>query len=137
MNRHEIRSRLDGRLLHVVLRGNDIEHGRADVSAPREALQLSAIGAAKWTRYNRHRHIPKAAPAEHITQETWIVVRGRVAVDHYDLDGALIGSSTLEAGDCTITYEGGHGYLIMADDTRVYEVKSGPYGGKEKDKVVF
>jgi len=137
MNRHEIRSRVDGRLLHVVLRVKDFPRGRADISAPEEPLQLSVISTPSSTVYRAHKHIPKTAPSKHVTQETWIVVKGSVAVDYYDVNDHILTSEILEAGDCTITYAGGHGYQILTDETCVYEVKSGPYHGSSATDKVF
>jgi len=34
-----------------------------------------------------------------------------------------------------MTFFGGHNYLIMQDDTLVYEFKTGPYTGQQNDKV--
>lgn len=137
MTRHEFRG-ADGKLLHVILRANEIEPGRADISDPGEALQLAAISAAPGTNFRAHRHIPKAAPAEHVTQEAWVILNGAVTVYYYDLEGQYLGGGLLRAGDCSITYAGGHGYRIRDEGTKVYEFKTGPYGGDTTvDKVYF
>ena len=34
----------------------------------------------------------------------------------------------------SFTLQGGHNYLILEDDTLVYEFKTGPYEGQEFDK---
>lgn len=133
----EFRSNVDGRLLHVWIRAVSLPAGRFDISDPVEPLQISVIAAPAGTEYAAHRHISKPTPSEHVTQETWIVVRGRVEVRYFDIDGEPLGTAELEAGDCTITYRGGHGYRILTDDARVYEVKSGPYLGHDKDKVAL
>jgi len=41
----------------------------------------------------------------------------------------------LKAGDASFTLGGGHNYLILEDDTIVYEYKTGPYEGQKNDKV--
>ena len=33
----------------------------------------------------------------------------------------------IKQGDCSMTFEGGHTYTILEDDTVVYEYKTGPY----------
>jgi hypothetical protein len=71
----------------------------------------------------------------YIPQESWVVIRGMVQVEMYDLDNTLLHTDVLEPGDISVTLEGGHNYLIMADDTLVYEYKTGPYKGQEKDKT--
>jgi hypothetical protein len=34
-----------------------------------------------------------------------------------------------------MTFRGGHNYLILEEDTIVYEYKTGPYMGQQLDKV--
>ena len=41
----------------------------------------------------------------------------------------------IKQGDCSMTFEGGHTYTILEDDTVVYEYKTGPYQGQKMDKV--
>ena len=53
----------------------------------------------------------------------------------YDIDGTLLTTSDLLPGDASMTFQGGHNYLILEDDTVVYEYKTGPYQGQELDKV--
>ena len=62
-------------------------------------------------------------------------MRGSILVTYYDTDGTLLEKVTLNTGDISFTLEGGHTYEIMEDDTLVYEYKTGPYEGQEKDKV--
>jgi hypothetical protein len=53
----------------------------------------------------------------------------------YDTDGSLLQTSVLNPGDASMTFQGGHNYLILKDDTVVYEYKTGPYQGQALDKV--
>ena len=41
----------------------------------------------------------------------------------------------IKQGDCSMTFEGGHTYTILEDDTVVYEYKTGPYHAQKMDKV--
>ena len=52
----------------------------------------------------------------------------------YDLDDTVIDEVVLFPGDASFTLEGGHNYLILEDDTLIYEYKTGPYKGQENDK---
>ena len=70
-----------------------------------------------------------------IAQESWVVVKGSVECHFYDIDGTLLEKPILEVGDCSVTLAGGHTYLILEDDTVVYEYKTGPYKGQKMDKV--
>jgi hypothetical protein len=53
----------------------------------------------------------------------------------YDLDDTIIDQIILYPGDCSMTFAGGHNYVIQEDNTIVYEYKTGPYKGIENDKV--
>ena len=52
----------------------------------------------------------------------------------YDLDDSIISQPILNVGDISVTFQGGHTYEILEDDTIVYEYKTGPYKGQENDK---
>ena len=45
-----------------------------------------------------------------------------------------ISDEIIKRGDCSMTFEGGHTYSILEDDTVVYEYKTGPYFGQILDK---
>jgi hypothetical protein len=47
----------------------------------------------------------------------------------------VITEEILEPGDISLTLHGGHNYVALEEDTLVYEFKTGPYLGQEKDKV--
>ena len=85
--------------------------------------------------FKAHQHIWREGEEKIIPQETWIVISGIVECFYYDLDGKFLETEILTDGDCSITFEGGHNYLIRTDNTIVYEVKSARYYGQEKDKV--
>lgn len=135
----EIFSKVEcGILLHVVLRASDFATGvRENVGAPAEALQVSMIGGRQGTSWRAHKHLPKPCPAEHVTQESWVVIAGGVEAVYYDLDDSELRRVALFAGDCSITYRGGHGYRVLPGSVgaHVYEFKTGPYFGQETDKV--
>ena len=43
----------------------------------------------------------------------------------------------MTSGDCIAIFNGGHSLKCLTDDTILYEIKTGPYFGAEKDKVYF
>ena len=53
----------------------------------------------------------------------------------YDLDDNVLIKETLEPGEASFTLEGGHNYLVLEENTIVYEYKTGPYEGQALDKV--
>jgi hypothetical protein len=69
-----------------------------------------------------------------IAQESWIVIKGSVKCIFYDVDDTIIAEPILYPGDASFTLGVGHNYLILEDNTIVYEYKTGPYEGQELDK---
>jgi len=121
--------------LHTVHRLNEIV-GRTEVAEEHQFLQLATLQMDKGKTFRPHQHIWKPTPVDSIiAQESWVIIKGSVEVSFYDIDGVLLEKQVLMPGDCSMTFEGGHNYLILEDDTVVYEYKTGPYQGQELDKV--
>lgn len=124
-----------GTLLHMIGRCAEVTPNRADNSTPSEQfLQVSAFSMSKDKTFKPHKHITQVRTTD-IAQESWIVVKGSVEAILYDLDDTIIERVVLTPGDCSITFRGGHNYKSLEEDTLVYEYKTGPYQGQEKDKV--
>jgi hypothetical protein len=122
-------------LLHQINRLEEITEGRRDLSETKEFLQMSTLNLKNQKTFYPHKHIWKDGEKSVIAQESWIVIKGKVRCHFYDIDGTFIEWETLNPGDCSMTFQGGHNYTIEEDGTLVYEVKTGPYFGVEKDKV--
>ena len=107
---------------------------RINISPESESLQVAHIKLNKNQTFKAHKHIkfdrnmPRA-------QESWVVMKGRVKIYYYDLNDDLLTTREMVEGDCTITYMGGHNYEALEENTTVYEFKTGPYLGLEKDKT--
>lgn len=120
-------------LLHIIYRLSEV-NGRTNIAPDEEFLQLASIKMMKDQTFKAHKHI-KLEKVTDIAQESWVVIKGSVKCIFYDLDDTIIAEPVLFPGDCSMTFRGGHNYLILEDDTIVYEYKTGPYYGQEKDKV--
>ena len=126
----------DGQHLHTIIRGADIKAGREDVSSTDQFLQLALLKLPQGKTFKPHRHRWETAKAQYIIpQESWVVISGNVEVTLYDLDNTVLHVDVLTPGDISITYEGGHNYEILSEDSLVYEFKTGPYYGQEIDKT--
>ena len=122
------------KLLHFVHRLEDFS-GRQEIIEPDEVLQLASLEAPADNKYRAHKHIPKHVGLQSITaQESWVVLRGSVLANFFDLDDRLLSSVELNAGDVSVTLSGGHSYEIL-EDALVLEFKTGPYLGQAADKV--
>jgi len=132
-------------LLAVIVRQTDFEannshglgsgKGRVDVSPTVESLQLAMIRNRNKT-FDSHVHL--VSEKYHCAaQEAWVVIKGAVLFTIADYTGDNPRSFMLLPGDCCITYQGVHGYKTLDEDSWVYEFKSGPYFGREKDKQLI
>jgi cupin fold WbuC family metalloprotein len=122
-------------LLHLVHRLDEIEE-RTNVADDNQFLQLATLRMQRGKTFRPHRHVWKSPQyAMTIAQESWVVIQGSVEVSFYDTDGTLLEKQIINRGDCSMTFEGGHTYTILEDDTVVYEYKTGPYYGQDRDKV--
>jgi len=128
----------NNKILHIVLKSKDIKDNRLDLISPDNFLQSAALKFDKGKKFEAHRHLWKENNIDKsIAQESWVVIKGKIKVLYFDEDETFLQDEILEAGDITITLEGGHAYEILEDDTLVYEFKTGPYEGQIKDKVYF
>ena len=123
------------KLLHIINRYDEIV-GRKDVAPEDQFIQLATLRMEKGKTFRPHKHIWKLSSSpEVIAQESWVVIKGSVRIFMYDIDDTFIREEVIKQGDCSMTFEGGHTYEILEDDTEVYENKTGPYTGQKNDKV--
>lgn len=131
----KIYSKIDPNLLLAgINRLKDIPQGKLQLSDPKEFLQIGTYALAQGEHIPAHKHIWKEG-SKTITQESWIVIRGSIKGVFYDINDAVIGEDILYPGDCFVSYYGGHSLTSIESDTIFYEVKTGPYRGRENDKV--
>jgi cupin fold WbuC family metalloprotein len=123
------------KLLHVVVRKEDLTPGRVEVVPEDNFIQCALLNMEKGKTFKPHRHIFKERTRNVIAQESWIVVQGSVKCTFYDLDNSVLVEPILNQGDASFTLEGGHTYTILEDNTLVYEYKTGPYEGQALDKI--
>ena len=84
-------------------------------------------------RVEAHVHLPVVRQVVG-TSELLVVRSGRCIVDIYSDDRRLVASRELLPGDAVLSVGGGHGFRML-EDTVLFEVKQGPYGGlAEKER---
>jgi len=129
------------KLLHIICRKEELgfskkaEEHRIDVAPEDQFLQVAALQMNNGKTFKPHRHIWKDGEKKVIAQESWVVIAGSVTVTLYDLDDTIIAEEHLKAGDLSMTFNGGHNYLVTSPNTFVYEFKTGPYKGIKNDKT--
>ena len=123
------------KLLHSINRVADFRE-RNDLVDPQYFIQVASLSYEKGKTFRPHMHLWREINyKEIIAQESWVVISGSVKVFFYDTDKSLIHTDILYKGDCSITFEGGHNYEFLENNTLVYEFKTGPYEGQIKDKI--
>jgi cupin fold WbuC family metalloprotein len=121
-------------ILHMIVRKNNVVKGRVDIVPEENFIQCSLLNLDKGKTFKPHKHIWKERTNNVIAQESWVVIKGSVKCIFYDIDDTLLSEHILYEGDSSFTLQGGHNYVILEDDTIVYEYKTGPYEGQEFDK---
>lgn len=126
-----------GVLLHIINRKEDITSQRQNLSPENEYLQVACFSVGKNHKLSSHKHLEQIRTTT-ITQESWLIFKGSIKITLYDLNNAVIKEEILKEGDCLITFRAGHDYIVLEEDTILYEHKIGPYTGKGKDtQLIF
>jgi hypothetical protein len=120
-------------VLAILIRGADWENELNFVSSDDDYIQVGT-----W-RYNKGQkmapHIHRVAPRSvSRTQEVIIVKDGRLRADIYTEKREFLRSLELGETDILVLLSGGHGFEVLADGTKVLEVKNGPYVGADRDR---
>jgi hypothetical protein len=122
-------------LLHLIYRKEDMVSGRTDIVSENNFIQCSSLNLDEGKTFKPHKHVWKEKNMNIIAQESWVVIKGKVKCIFYDLDDTILCEPILNEGDASFTLQGGHNYLILEDNTLVYEYKTGPYEGQKLDKT--
>ena len=120
-------------LLHIIKRAEDIKDERQELSHIDDPLQGLVYNVSKGKVFQAHFHNPLERTTS-ITQEAFIVIKGKLILTIFDIDHTEVAKRELNQGDCAIMKMGGHSFEV-GEDTIFYELKPGPYLGKEKDKT--
>ena len=121
-------------LLHVVHKKEDFSEPRFDLSSEEEYIQARSIFFSRNEEVKAHKHL-EIDKVGKLTQEVLVIIGGELEANYYDVDNSFIKKIILKDGDCSVTFRGGHSFKALTDNTKLYEIKNGPYYGKEKDKV--
>jgi len=125
----------DEKVIAIVVKRNFKKDGVNFVSKQDFSLQLGISNYAKGEEIKAHFHIEKEIRINKI-QEVVHIESGRTIVNLYDLNSKKFKSVELSDDDTILFVDGGHGFEML-EDTKIIEVKQGPYLGKEKDKEII
>ncbi|MFW9997539.1 MAG: hypothetical protein ACFFD4_36195 [Candidatus Odinarchaeota archaeon] len=130
----EIREIIDGNTrLAIHIRG-DWEEGLSFFSKEADFQQVGTWSYNKGKKLLSHRHIETKREINR-TQEVLFVREGKVKAEIYNTADKLFKTLFVGKNDILILLAGGHGYEVLEDDTKVLEIKNGPYLGPENDRI--
>lgn len=113
-------------LYAFILKKNFSKQGLTFLTPDSYVLQLGFWHLDDGTYLKSHISIKSKRIIEQ-TQELIHVLAGRVKVSIYKENGELVESFTAEEGDTVFHANGGHGYKILENGTKVIEIKNGPF----------
>ena len=124
-----------GKLLALILRGQYDENGVHFVTSQDSPLQLGVHKRRQGYVIKPHVHRDTVKTINSI-QEVLYIVSGSVRAEFYDSEGHPLETSVVKAGDTILLVSLGHGFTFL-EDTKMIEVKQGPYLGTREDKERF
>ena len=122
----------DGKTIAIIVRKDFKKEGVNFISKPDFPLQLGISSYKGGSKIKAHLHTEKEIKINKI-QEIVHIESGKTIVNLYDLNGKKFKSVELLVGDTIFFVNGGHGFEML-EDTKIIEVKQGPYSGKDNDK---
>ena len=125
----------DGKILAIIVRAGFDKPGTVPISPEDMPLQLVMMERKRDDSVSPHIHPSNSAlkVAYGYRHEVLHVVKGAVEIGVFDHKGEEAETVTLGKGD-TILLTAGHSTRFL-EDTRIVEVKGGPYPGLDRDKI--
>ena len=122
-----------GEEIYAILAADqDIREGSHWYGSQFESLQASRMKYEAGKSFRIHHHILNPRTIKR-TQESFVVISGKIAVDIYDNKALLIGTLEAGPGEAIFVYRGGHGVRVL-EDAIFYEIKAGSFSYVSEDK---
>jgi len=116
-----------GKIIAIILKNNPRAKGTNFYTPDEFSQQLGLLVHEKGKVVKPHRH--KLVKREIVqTQEVLILQEGKMKIDLYNDSFQKIKTVILTSGDIILLASGGHGIEVL-EDSRIIEVKQGPYAG--------
>jgi hypothetical protein len=123
-----------GRTLAIIGRKPTAE-GIRFVTEPTDPFQVGIMERSKGHVVEMHRHPDRAITVSAVT-EFFYVERGRVRLMLFDDAWKEVASEEIGAGEFALILHGGHSVEFL-EDSRIHEVKQGPYPGDGASKEFY
>lgn len=123
-------------LLAILIRANASSDQKYNfLTSPDEPFQLGVNFYKQGDVIKNHSHLPREIRVDRV-QELILISAGRARLFLYDDDRNEVARAELCTGDAIVLLRGGHGFELL-EDTKIVEIKQGPYDGHSADKVIF
>ena len=121
-----------GEAFALVVRHEYEREGVNFLTSEQSSLQLGVLKHPRGSKIKPHIHKIHPETINEV-QEVLHVEYGKLEAEFYERTGRKVGSTILNMGDTILLLSGGHGFNIL-EDSKIIEVKQGPYRGVEEDK---
>jgi hypothetical protein len=118
--------------LAIIIRTQYDSRGVNFVTSALNPLQVGIMNHPAGTMLKPHQHKTFDRTIRE-TQEVLHIDSGEVEVSFYANGPDVVDVRTLKSGDTILLLSGGHGFKVLAD-SKIIEVKQGPYYGTDEDK---
>ena len=125
----------EGMTFAIVLRKDYGEDGVNFITSQDEPIQLGVLKHKRGAKIKTHIHKNQPRTISEV-QEVLHVDYGKVEAEFYESSGKKVASTILNSGDTILLLRGRHGLNIL-EDSKIIEVKQGPYYGVEEDKQLL
>ena len=126
----------NGRIISIIYRDSDWVKGLNFITPDELFVQVGSWWYDKGKKLDSHIHKDFDRTASR-TQESVYIKRGSMRVDLYTEELEKFKEFVLFKGDLAVFAYGGHGYVILEDDTQIIETKNGPFIDVDTDKTKF
>lgn len=123
-----------GRTLAIIGKRPKVD-GIKFVTEPTDPFQVGIMERPKGYEVKPHRHPDRPITVESVS-EFFYVEKGKVRLTVFDDQWNPVGKEEIGAGEFALILGGGHGVEFL-EDTRIHEVKQGPYPGDKESKEFF
>ena len=124
-----------GKLLALIIRDGDYEEGLQFPTGDDLMFQIGLHNQKKGSTSAPHRHHPIPKLENIQFSEVFYLKKGKVKVTLYNDAKEKVQEVVIHQGDLVYLL-GGHA-LEFLEDTMMFEIKQGPYRGKEEDKEMI
>jgi quercetin dioxygenase-like cupin family protein len=120
-----------GRTLAIIGKRPQVD-GIKFITQPKDTFQVGIMERPKGYAVAPHRHPDRSITITSIS-EFFYVESGKVRLTLFDDAWNEVAKEEIAAGGFALILSGGHGVEFL-EDTRIHEVKQGPYPGDDSSK---